>query len=144
MRRLFTVALSLALTSVTGCSTLPSHIQNATNSILPCGSTPNCISSKDPRAEFQTAPVHSFMTLSDLHKALASLPRCKIMTETATYLHLECRSQIFQFVDDLELLMENGALHLRSASRVGYSDLGVNQKRIDTFKAALTASQSKE
>ena len=55
------------------------------------------------------------------------------------YLHAECRSAVFGFVDDLELNLRpaEGIIAVRSASRLGYSDLGVNRKRIETLRTAL-------
>jgi uncharacterized protein (DUF1499 family) len=72
--------------------------------------------------------------------ALANLPRTKIITETADYIHMECSSAIFGFVDDFELHLRaaQGVIAVRSASRLGYSDLGVNRKRVENLRAALT------
>jgi uncharacterized protein (DUF1499 family) len=61
----------------------------------------------------------------------------KIITDDGGYLHATFTSRIFRFVDDLELRLdgENGIIHLRSASRTGYSDFGVNRKRAEQFQA---------
>lgn len=55
------------------------------------------------------------------------------------YLHFEFTSRIFRFVDDFELLLneEQKIIHIRSASRVGYSDLGVNRKRVEKIRLML-------
>jgi uncharacterized protein (DUF1499 family) len=55
------------------------------------------------------------------------------------YLHAECRSALFRFVDDLEIQLRpgEGIAAVRSASRVGYSDLGVNRKRVESLRAEL-------
>jgi uncharacterized protein (DUF1499 family) len=59
--------------------------------------------------------------------------------EEAGYLHAVCRSRLFGWADDLELRIdtEAGVVHVRSASRVGYSDLGVNRRRVERLRAAL-------
>jgi uncharacterized protein (DUF1499 family) len=46
---------------------------------------------------------------------------------------------IFRFVDDLTLHLtpSNGIIHLRSASRTGYSDLGVNRRRVENLRKKL-------
>lgn len=61
------------------------------------------------------------------------------MEEEAGYLHAVCRSRLFGWADDLELRIdtEAGVVHVRSASRVGYSDLGVNRRRVERLRAAL-------
>ena len=137
--RVFNLAISLILSfALSGCSIHPPvHIQQDQQIILPCSSTPNCVSSIDDRPDFHVEPINEFLTLNDIHHALKSLPQCDIAKETQSYLHLECHSLIFRFVDDFELLIRNGELHLRSASRIGYSDLGINRKRVNTFTQAL-------
>jgi uncharacterized protein (DUF1499 family) len=64
------------------------------------------------------------------------MTRVRIVTATDHYLHAECSSALFGFVDDLECLLdaEAGVIHLRSAARMGYSDLGVNRRRIETLR----------
>ena len=60
------------------------------------------------------------------------------MHQTDNYLHVECRSFWFRFVDDVEFLIdpEQKLIQFRSASRVGYSDLGVNRRRMETLQKA--------
>jgi uncharacterized protein (DUF1499 family) len=63
------------------------------------------------------------------------------VTETADYLHAECRSAVFGLVDDLELHLRQseGIIAVRSASRLGYSDLGVNRRRVEGLRSSLIA-----
>jgi uncharacterized protein (DUF1499 family) len=67
------------------------------------------------------------------------MPRTAIVTETGDYLHAECRSAMLGFVDDLELHLRPGAgiIAVRSASRTGRSDFGVNRSRVEDLRAAL-------
>ena len=60
-----------------------------------------------------------------------------VQTDTGSYLHATFVSRIFRFVDDLELRADGETIHVRSASRVGYSDLGVNRKRVEALRAKL-------
>jgi uncharacterized protein (DUF1499 family) len=71
---------------------------------------------------------------------IEALPRTRIAAQTETTLHAECRSRIFRFTDDLELHLRagEGIIAVRSASRLGYSDLGVNRHRVETLRAELT------
>lgn len=77
--------------------------------------------------------------MKEIRKALQELPRITIDFESENYLHAEARSRIFRFVDDMEFLvdMENQLIHFRSASRVGYSDLGANRARMEKFVEAF-------
>jgi uncharacterized protein (DUF1499 family) len=71
-----------------------------------------------------------------------SLPRTTIVEERRGYLHAESRSLIFRFVDDLELQSSEAGdrVDVRSASRVGYGDMGVNRKRVEALREALVAN----
>ena len=72
-------------------------------------------------------------------KTVELLPRTKVISADNSDIHAECRSLIFRFVDDLTLHLtpSNGIIHLRSASRIGYSDLGVNRRRVETLRKKL-------
>jgi len=73
------------------------------------------------------------------------LPRAKIVSVEDNYLHVEFRSAIFRFVDDVEFLVvipeeqrpTEQRIHFRSASRVGYSDFGVNRRRMEQIRRAF-------
>ena len=66
------------------------------------------------------------------------MPRTKIVTENETYLYAEFASNLMGFVDDVEFYLDKtaGVIHVRSASRLGQSDLGVNRQRIEAIRAA--------
>ena len=98
-----------------------------------CGEKPNCISSFATDSEKHYIPAKK-INLTALEKII--LPKnCIPKKVTDVYLYAECTSSLFKFVDDLELLYnaETNLLHYRSASRVGYSDLGANRKRIEAL-----------
>jgi uncharacterized protein (DUF1499 family) len=107
-----------------------------------CPSKPNCVSSDDAGAHavapFQLA-VSSADAWSMARAAVTALPRTKIIMQTDDYLHAECSSAIFGFVDDLELHLrpDKNAIALRSAARLGYSDLGVNRRRVENLRKVL-------
>ena len=64
---------------------------------------------------------------------LQSIPRTRVIEESGWYLHAEVKSRIFGFIDDVEFFLDvqMRRIHVRSASRTGYSDLGVNRNRIE-------------
>jgi uncharacterized protein (DUF1499 family) len=69
-----------------------------------------------------------------------SLKRSVVITEQDHYLHIEFRSAVFRFVDDVEFFFDESAklIHFRSASRTGYSDFGVNRKRMESIAQSYT------
>jgi len=111
--------------------------------LAPCPSSPNCVSTqatdeshaitpfqyKKPRAEAKEA----------LKSVLAALPRIKLVDEDESYLHYEFTSLLLRFVDDVEFLFDEATknVHFRSASRTGYSDLGVNRKRMEQVRVLV-------
>lgn len=104
-----------------------------------CPGRPNCVSSQASGQESIVAPFQyqggRQMAFKRLKKAAASLKRTKIVTETDNYLHIECKSAIMGFVDDLEFYFpKEKIIHVRSASRLGYSDFNVNRKRIERLR----------
>jgi len=117
---------------------------NTTSSgFLDCPDTPNCVSSlaKHPKHRVEPFKLKKDPKTSwDLvQRAVGSLPRTKIVSADNSDIHAECRSRFFRFVDDLSLHLDvsNGIVHIRSASRIGYSDLGVNRRRVQSLRIKL-------
>ena len=79
-------------------------------------------------------------SLKELAEVIKQTPRSEIIEQQADYLHATASSQIFGFVDDLELYAdtERSVLQARSVSRLGESDLGVNEQRLRSLQAALS------
>jgi len=73
---------------------------------------------------------------------IGRLPRSEIVTATDRYLHATLKSRIFGFVDDLELRLDpqTDVIHIRSASRSGHYDLGVNRRRVERLRKQLRAA----
>lgn len=109
--------------------------------LSPCPWTPNCVSSysKEPVHAIAPFPFPKEPGLSPIEKLadiVESLPRTKIIKKSPDYLYAEFRSKTFSFVDDVEFKVDEKeqAVHVRSASRVGYGDWGVNRERIETIR----------
>lgn len=105
--------------------------------LAPPSSAPNCISSEvDVQPEKKVAPLNG--SLAQI-KAAIKATGGTITSETDDYLSATYMSKIFKFVDDVEIRHEKDNIwHIRSASRVGYSDRGVNRKRVETIRAAIS------
>ena len=115
----------------------------------PCPASPNCVSSDSiddhAIAAFQfVGPAENAWRAAK--EALLSLPRTKIVAESDHTLRAECTSAIFRFVDDVEfeLRPEQEIIAVRSASRVGYSDLGANRRRIESIRAVYDRLMTKQ
>ena len=122
-----------------------SAADNTTVPLAPCPDSPNCVSSLAPGSDrgHYIAPF-SFsgdpaVAWQQLKAAVLAEKRTTIVEEREGYLHAEMRSLIFRFVDDVEFSLDANAGHInvRSASRVGYSDFGVNRKRVERIRAAF-------
>ena len=101
------------------------------------GSAPNSVSSEiDVQPEKKVAQLHG--TLSGIKMAITATGGT-ITSETDSYLSATYMSKIFKFVDDVEIRHDKDNIwHIRSASRVGYSDRGVNKKRVEAIRSKLS------
>jgi len=125
--------------------TLSTQIEakESTNYLPPCPNSPNCVSSQAPDTDHFIAPFKIKGKPEDafaaLQQALTTQGRTVITKATDTTLHAEATSLLFRFVDDIDAILDadTGVIHIRSASRIGYGDLGVNRKRVEALRAAL-------
>lgn len=105
-------------------------------SLIPCPSTPNCISTHASDSQHAMAALDFDGSASDaldrICAIIQALPRTKIITRTDAYMHAEFTSKFWRFVDDVEFAVDtaNKQINFRSASRLGKSDLGVNRARM--------------
>lgn len=112
-------------------------------SLKPCGPKPNCVCSvQDTENEHYIDPIQSEnieATWDKLNSLLDSF-NLEVLNSSEGYLHATATTTLMKFVDDVEFLLdkENNFIQIRSASRVGYSDLGANRKRVQAIKKALS------
>jgi len=113
----------------------------------PCPQSPNCVSSQAWSPNQKVPPFTFAGTAADALAALEALieadPAATIVERrSGIYLRAEYRSRWLGFTDDLELLAdeEAGVIHVRSASRRGWSDLGVNRRRVEALHRAFAQS----
>jgi uncharacterized protein (DUF1499 family) len=118
-------------------------MQNSGNKLSPCPSSPNCVSSLSEDRKHSIEPLR-FDGARDAARQkllgiLGKLKRARVTRSETDYIHAEFRSLIFQFVDDVEFLFaeDGNIIHVKSASRVGYSDLGANRRRVERIRAAF-------
>jgi len=118
----------------------------ADNALAPCSSSPNCVSSLAADQAHFIAPFKIVGAINAaslaLKNALLSQERTVITEEKENTLHAEATSRVFRFVDDVDVLLDNEArlFHIRSASRIGYGDFGVNRERVEKLRTQLKAA----
>jgi len=103
----------------------------------PCPKSPNCVSTQAIDDKQKMEPINYSGSLEDAKSKIISiinsLKRSKIVTNEENYIHIEFRTATFRFVDDVEFLFDDKEkiIHFRSRARMGYSDMGVNRKRME-------------
>jgi uncharacterized protein (DUF1499 family) len=132
---------------IIGCASgRPENLGIRDGRLAPCPPSPNCVSSQSTDNAHAIEPIpYSSSTpeaMASLRKIILQMKRTKIVTESNNYLHAEFASAIWRFVDDVEFSFDDHAklIQVRSASRLGYSDFGVNRKRVEALRAAWQAS----
>jgi uncharacterized protein (DUF1499 family) len=120
----------------------PQHLGHGTGRLAPCKTSPNCVSSQaDPSdREHYIAPLAlKGEAIAAVRKAVESMPRTTIVRAEPGYLYAEFQSKLMGFVDDVEFLADPaaGVVHVRSASRLGRRDFGVNRNRVEALRAIL-------
>ena len=114
--------------------------------LAPPKRSPNCVSSQaDPAdAEHTIAPIafkgDTRAAIAAVRKAVESMPGSTIVREDGAYLYAEYRTKLMRFVDDVEFLHDEkaGLIHVRSASRLGRRDFGVNRARVEALRKRIS------
>ncbi|MDN2480324.1 DUF1499 domain-containing protein [Vibrio agarivorans] len=129
--------IAVSVFSLTACSQGVEQMTDRTTQ--PCGDKPNCVSTIDDREKHAIAPFNlkEGTTLAEVEAVALTLPGAKTAVSEGNYLRIECTSKIMRFVDDLELKLDGTTLTVRSESRTGYSDFGVNRKRTEQLRQKL-------
>jgi uncharacterized protein (DUF1499 family) len=134
------LVFSMAVFLFSGCSgKRPPHLGVKDNRLSPCPSSPNCVSSQSDDEKHKMDPIRFTCAFGEamdrLKKIVQMMERTALVRETPDYLHVEFRT-FLGFVDDGEFYIDETQkiIHLRSASRVGYWDLGANRRRMESIR----------
>jgi uncharacterized protein (DUF1499 family) len=127
------------------CSTTPPVGGLMDGHLRPCPKRPNCttsdsgISSSVAPISFHASPEKAWQQMQILIQELGG----EIGEIRPTYLWATFTSRLFHFIDDVELRMEpqENLIHIRSGARVGYSDFGVNRKRIEKIRQLFSEAE---
>mgnify|MGYP001198740644 FL=1 len=105
--------------------------------LIACPESPNCVSSYESSEEHSIAALDG--NLSQIQQILVAMDGANIVKQSSNYLYAEFTSSLMGYVDDVEFLYDaaNNTTQVRSASRVGYSDMGANRSRIEAIRTQL-------
>ena len=149
-------AMCLVMFVLKWASPGPKGLGVVKGNLNPCENSPNCVCSEDSRPAFSTDRI-AFIDPPDpekISRKLSTLPRTNVVRLVqgpatdptlgtipagAFYIHAESRSLLIGFVDDIQIYWVPGldGMQIRSSSRAGYSDLGVNKTRISQIRSLL-------
>jgi uncharacterized protein (DUF1499 family) len=117
----------------------PDHLGVREGRLAPCKRSPNCVSSQANPADLEhyIAPIHG--SIRDAREAIKALPGTAIIEERSDYLYAEFRTRLLRYVDDVEFFFDGTVLHVRSCSRLGRRDFGVNRKRVEALRRLIEA-----
>jgi uncharacterized protein (DUF1499 family) len=123
----------------------PTNLGVQNGQLAACPDSPNCVSSQAPTSDkdHSIAPIaytgEAMDAIAKLKTLIEGQERTTIVQTSETYLYAEFASKLMGFVDDVEFYADNNAkvIHVRSASRLGQSDLGVNRQRVEEFRAKM-------
>jgi uncharacterized protein (DUF1499 family) len=116
-------------------------------SLRPCPQTPNCVSSEEQDGSKGMAPLSFNSSASEAWKKLRMAIKQSggvVKRDDNSYLWAIYTSTVFRFVDDMEfrLVPEKNIIHVRSGSRVGHSDLGVNRKNVEKLRKQFNSGNT--
>ena len=138
-----------------GCSGIIPELGVSSGQLMPCPSKPNCVSSQATDKQHFLEPINFIGTRQEAQdrvlQIINAMQQTKIITVQEDYIRVAFTSNVFKFVDDVEFYFASTSskqiiIDFRSASRIGYSDLGANQERIeqirDVFKVEYPSKKS--
>lgn len=135
--------LMVAIVAMGCAGRVPENLGMQNGMLAPCPDKPNCVSSfsEDPSHHVAAIAIadSALATWRGLQLILASDPRAEIVVSSNRYLRAVYTSALMRYRDDVEFLLREGAaeIAIRSASRVGHSDMGVNRERIEELRRQL-------
>lgn len=133
------IGLLLSTGLLTACAGTPPTFVDPPQTLSPCPSSPNCVSSTaENHDSHYIAPISSNLTLKQKHQRLSDIlskqGNAKITKTDTHYIRAEFTSSFWGFVDDVEFILTDTQILLRSSSRLGYSDFGANRKRLEALR----------
>ncbi len=119
--------------------TRPDNLGVKDGQLAPTPTTPNCVHSQSDNEQYKIDSL-PFVSIAKLKDVINSMERTEIIEESDNYLYAEFTTKLMGYVDDVEFYRDEAAneVHVRSASRLGKSDLGLNRQRVEEIRAKLS------
>ena len=147
------IALIIAIGAPMGLfsGTRPEHVGVRDGRLVPAKRTPNNVNSQADRTADPEHYIEPLRYSGDARQAWAALrkivdgmSRTKVIKSEPDYLYAEFATRLMRFVDDVEFYLDEkaGVIQVRSASRLGSGDFGVNRERVETIRAKLAESKA--
>jgi uncharacterized protein (DUF1499 family) len=140
---IFAVFLTLLINLIVPATSWAANLGVESDHLSPCPTSPNCVVSQNGDTQHAIQPILYHIVRDKaretLLKVLTVVPRTEVLEQTDNYIHAISKSRIFKFVDDVEFYFptNESVIHIRSSSRVGDSDFGVNRTRLEQIRLAL-------
>lgn len=142
MNKILLFTLVLAISACSG--NRPSNLGVYGGKFFPCPESPNCVSSFADKNDEQhnIAPITysgNSNIMEQLKELLEKNSNAVVISASSNYIHAEFVSPLLGFVDDVEFFIvpDQNVIHVRSASRIGQSDMGVNRQRIEMLRKQI-------
>lgn len=127
----------------------PSNLGVTDGRLAPCPDSPNCVSTQAPSSDEEhhmaSIPYEGSRDAAKekLLTVISAQPRTEIVENRPDYLYVVFRTPVLRFADDVEFYFDEATqqIHFRSASRLGYSDMGLNRRRMEKIQTALEARE---
>lgn len=115
----------------------PQNIGIRDGRLVACPESPNCVSSYESSEQHSISAIDA--NLNQIQQILLTMDGVNIVEQSSNYLYAQFTSSLMGYVDDVEFLYDaaSNTTHVRSASRLGYSDMGANRKRVEAIRAQL-------
>lgn len=115
-----------------------------------CSESPNCVSSQTTQRSKHIAPINASdtpeLTWLILRDLVDKMPQALLITENENYRHYQFTTPLMGFIDDVELLFNptGKLIQVKSASRIGQSDMGANRNRVELLRENLDEALSRK
>lgn len=136
--------LPAVLLGLAGCAAAPpDNLRGVDGGMLaPCPDAPHCVSSRAEDSDHRVPPLHFPGSFAEQRQAIVAVVRSmdggKVIVAQGDYVHATFTSDLFGFVDDVEFVLTgNNTIQVRSSSRIGYYDFGVNRARVAEIRRRL-------
>jgi uncharacterized protein (DUF1499 family) len=118
--------------------TRPSNLGVKDGKLAACPGTPNCVNSQSDNTQSKIDALPG-VSIAELKQVVTAMAGATVIEEKDNYLYAEFKSKLMGYVDDVEFYLESStnSIQVRSASRLGKSDLGVNRKRVEEIRSKL-------